>query len=92
MCLSERSLLQTERGPLAERTPVRLLADERDPRRLQLAGDLLESFRGSLEVAAPEIVGTRRRPVGGVRDPDRFVENRVLLARVVEPRGEARFL
>jgi len=41
-------LLEAEPGPLAERAPVRLLADEAERARPKLPRDPLEALRGAL--------------------------------------------
>jgi hypothetical protein len=76
--------LDPEAWAAAERAAVRLLADESEPLRLQVAGDSLEALRGAREVAAPQVAGAGRRAVRGVRDADPLFEQRELLLRLVE--------
>jgi hypothetical protein len=83
-------LLHPKLGPLVERAAVRLLADEREPARLQLAGDPLEALGAALEVAATEVARSRRRAIRGVRDADALFQQLELLRRLVEPRREVR--
>ena len=61
----ERPQLGPELGPLAERTAVGLLADERDGTWCAARGCALEGR--PVEVAAPQVARTGRRPVRGVR-------------------------
>src|SRR5215211_8646704 len=77
---AEPALLLSEFGPLAERAVVRLLADEAEPVRLQVARKPLEPLGGAVEVAAPQVPGALRRPVRGVRQADPVFERLVLLA------------
>jgi hypothetical protein len=46
----EPALLDAEFGALAERTAVRLLPDERDPLRFELARDALQPSSGTRKV------------------------------------------
>src|SRR5439155_668202 len=84
----ERPSLHAELGTLAEGTAVRLLADEREPRGAQLAGDALEPLRRAGEVGASQVTRAGRRAVRGVRHADPLVEQRELLLRLVEARGQ----
>src|SRR5204863_3708317 len=79
-----------ELRPLAERAAVRLLADEREPSRLELPRDPLEAFRRAREVGAAQIARPRSRPVRRVRHADALPQELELLRRLVEPRGEPR--
>ena len=88
--LAEAALLQPELRPLAERAAVRLLADEADRARLQLERDPLQPLGRAGEVGLAQVARARRRAVGGVGDADPELEQLELLARVVEPRREAR--
>jgi hypothetical protein len=49
------TLLYAELGPLTERAPVCLLADEADPARLQLGRDSLEPLSRAREVSLAQI-------------------------------------
>lgn len=63
-------LLQAELGPLAERAPVGLLADERDRARAQLGRDPTEAVGRAREVTGAKVARAWGRTVGGVRDAD----------------------
>ena len=80
--LAEAAALQAVLGPLAERPAIRLLADERDHARPQLARERLEPLRAAREVAGAEIARAGRRAVGGVRDADPERQQVELLRRV----------
>ena len=88
--LAERPLLHAELGPLAERAAVRLLADERDPRRSQLARDLLQARGRAREVRPAQIARPRRRAVRSVRHADPLPQQLELLRGLIEPRREPR--
>ena len=77
--VAERPLLEAELRPHAERAAVRLLADEGEPRRPQLARDPLETLGGAGEVGAAQVARAGRRAVGGVRDADSLLEQGELL-------------
>ena len=80
--LTERARLGAERRPLAERAAVRLLADERDARRPQLARDALEPRPdASAKSAGAQVARAGRRPQGGVGDADPEPEELALLGR-----------
>ena len=78
--VAERPLLHAELGPLAERAAVRLLADEREPPRLELARDPLEPLGRAGEVAAAQVARAGRRSVRRVRDADALAQELELLA------------
>jgi hypothetical protein len=85
--VAERALLRAELRTFAEDSAKRLLPDERDRTRLELARHPLQSR--PVEVCAAEVAGARRRPCRGVRQTDPLLQNLELLARLVEPRGQA---
>src|SRR4029453_10597594 len=87
---AERSLLDAEVSALPERAAVCLLADERNPRGLELAGEPLEPLRAAGEVPAAKVRRARRRPVRGVRHADAVVERLPLLLRHEQPSREPR--
>jgi hypothetical protein len=82
--------LQAELRPLAERAAIRLLADEGEPARLQLARYALEPLGAAREVAPAQIARSRCRAVRGIRDPDALLQQLELLGRVVEAGREVR--
>jgi hypothetical protein len=84
--VAERPLLHAELGTLAERTAIRLLADEPDPARV----DAGQSLGRAGEVVATQVAGARRRARRGVRDADARLQELELLSRLIETRGEAR--
>ena len=77
-------VLYAELRPDAEGAAVRLLADEGEPHRPQLARDALEPLGGSGEVGAAQVARAGSRAVGGVRDADPFLEEGELLGGLVE--------
>ncbi len=76
-------------GALAERATVRLLADESDHARPELAREGLEPLGAAGEVSGSEIAGAGRRPVGGVRDTDPERQQVELLGGLEQARREA---
>src|SRR5204862_6452330 len=82
--------LDAELRALTEGAAVGLLADERDPGRLQLGCEALEALGGTREVRPPQVARPARRPVGGVREADAVLRRVELLVRAQEPRREAR--
>src|SRR5581483_12419935 len=84
---AERARLRAELGPLPEEAAVGLLADERDRVRREVEREPLEPC--AVEVAAAQVAGAGRRPVGGVRDPVAERQELELLGRVEAARREA---
>jgi hypothetical protein len=80
--VAELSILRAELRPLAEEAAIRLLADEADPLRRIRMRYLLDPR--AVEVTLAEIAGAGCRAVGRIRDPDAFVQQVELLARLVE--------
>ena len=76
-------------GPLAERAAVRLLADERDRQRRELAGDALQALGRAGEVGAPQVARARRRAERRVRDAVAERGQLELLLRREQTRGQA---
>ena len=87
--VAEPPLLHAELRPLVEGASVRLLADEGDPRRMELAGQPREPLRRPREVGPPEVARARGGAVGRVRQPEAERRQVVLLLRRVEPRSES---
>ena len=90
MRVGQPPFLHAELGPLAECPAVRLLADEADPLRLQVARDSLQAFSGACEVGTAQVARTGCRSKRRIREPDAFVQHLVLLVRFVHPRRELR--
>src|SRR5205823_8743733 len=82
-------LLQAMLRPLAERSSVGLLADERDRPGGELEREPLEPIGRTREVGATKVAGPARRPRGGVGQADPVVERLELLVRTQEPGREA---
>src|SRR5215211_5485754 len=68
--LADAALLEAELRAFAEGAAIGLLPDERQPARAQLERDPLEPLGRVGEVAAPQVAGSLRRPVGGVGQAD----------------------
>src|SRR5207247_5998678 len=77
--ISERPNLRSELRPVAEGSAVRLLADERECPRIEVARESAETLGRAHEVTPPEIAGALRRAVRGIRQPDAELEQRELL-------------
>src|SRR5256714_10259385 len=69
---------------MPEAAGYRLLADEAEPRRSELAGDPLEALGRARKVAAKQVTRAGCRPVGGVRHADSLLEQEELLFGRVE--------
>ena len=87
--LGQPTILLAESRPLAEGAAIRLLADKADPQGTKLVREALQACCGVREVGAAQISRARRRTVDGVRQPDSFGEQVVLLVWLVQARGEA---
>src|SRR5439155_26154624 len=87
--LAESALLRPELRALAERAAVGLLAHERDPPRLELVRDPLESRGRAGEIGLPQIARAGRRAAGCIRDADSVVEELELLRRLEQARRQS---
>jgi hypothetical protein len=79
-----------EPDPLSECAAIRLLADESDPRRLQLHCDPFESVRRARKVDLAQIAGSRCRSSGSIRHADAVGQKLELLCRFQQARREPR--
>ena len=90
MRADQPSLLHAELRTLVERAAVGLLADEADPRRLQLVSDSLQALRSSDEIGLAQVCRARRRAGRCIRDADPVRQQLELLGRLEDSRRESR--